>query len=154
MPSAWRCGCAASGDVEGRAPTAEAVGGAGLTEQGLTVQGEVVTRAPGQSSWLQRRSAEWPWSPWVREQARGRARRCRRRCCGRGRAAAAATQADRRHSTSAERVRGGVPAPDACTCMRVCGVPEVPRRLKNWNKAVWARNAPLTKMDPKTHFQS
>jgi hypothetical protein len=39
--------------------------------------------------------------------------------------------------------------------MRVCGVPEVPRRLKNWNKAVWARNAPLTKMmDPKTHFQS
>jgi hypothetical protein len=73
MPSAWRCGCAASGDVEGRAPTAEAVGGAGLTEQGLTVQGEVVTRAPGQSSWLQRRSAEWPWSPWVREQARGRA---------------------------------------------------------------------------------
>jgi hypothetical protein len=110
---------------------------------------------PGQSSWLQRRSAEWPWSPWVREQARGRARRCRRRCCGRGRAAAAATQADRRHSTSAERVRGGVPAPDAYTCMRVCGVPEVPRRLKNWNKAVWARNAPLTKMmDPKTHFQS
>ena len=43
----------------------------------------------------------------------------------------------------------------ACTCMRVCGVPEVPRRLKNWNKAVWARNAPLTKMmDPKTHFRS
>ena len=73
MPSAWRCGCAASGDVEGRAPIAEAVGGAGLTEQGLTVQGEVATRAPGQSSWLQRRSAEWPWSPWVQEQARGRA---------------------------------------------------------------------------------
>ncbi|XP_066361493.1 exocyst complex component EXO70B1-like [Miscanthus floridulus] len=108
---------------------------------------------PGQSSWLQRRSAEWPWSPWVREQARGRAATAGVR--GGARAAAAATQADRRRSTSVERVRGGVPAPDACTCMRVCGVPEVSRRLKNWNKAVWARNASLTKiMDPKTHFQS
>lgn len=46
MPLAWHRGRAASGDVEGWAPTAGAVGGAGVTEQGLTVQGEVATRAP------------------------------------------------------------------------------------------------------------
>ena len=63
MRSAWHRGCAALGDVEGRVPTVGAISGTGLTEQGLMVQGEVMTRALGQPSWLQRRSAEWPWSP-------------------------------------------------------------------------------------------